>query len=124
MTAECTKNMLRRLNAIATKVRRNHPRAVTAARILSILLVVAAGFDVISTTAALAAGHVEANPVVRGIQASLGEWWSAPKMGVHLVLGLLILWYPTRKMISIARLVVSGYLVIIINNFYLAGWLI
>ena len=45
-------------------------------------------------------------------------------MGLHLALGLLILWLPTRKMISMARLVVVGYIAILTNNFYFAGWLI
>ena len=108
---------------MAVEVRRNNVHLVTTARILAILFVVVAGFDVISTTAALAAGHVEGNPVVREIQASLGAWWSAPKVGLHLALGLLILWLPSRKMISMARLVVVGYIAIIINNFHIAGWL-
>ncbi len=115
---------LQRLNEIATRVRRENAHAANTARILFVLFVVVAGMDVLSTTAALAAGHVEANPVVRGLQAFLGAWWPAPKMGLHLALGLLILWLPTRKMISMARLVVVGYIAILTNNFYFAGWLI
>ena len=114
---------LRRLNAIAAEVRRTNGCLVTTARILSIYLVVVAGFDVISTNAALAAGHVEGNPALKEIQAHLGAWWSVPKVGFHLMLGLLILWFPSRKMVSMARLVIVGYLAIIINNFYFAGWL-
>ena len=114
---------LRRLNVIAAEVRRKNGCLVTTARILSICLVVVAGFDVISTNAALAAGHVEGNPVLRDIQAYLGAWWSMPKVGFHLILGLLILWLPSQKMVSMARLVIVGYFAIIINNFYLAGWL-
>ena len=114
---------LRRLNAIAAEVRRKNAHLVTTARILSLLFVVVAGFDIISTNAALAAGHVEGNPVVRAIQADLGAWWSAPKVGVHLILGLLLLWHPSRKMVSMACLVIVGYFAVIINNFHIVGWL-
>lgn len=114
---------LRRLNAIAAEVRRNNAHLVTMARILSFLFVVVAGFDVISTNAALAAGHMEGNPVLRAIQADLGEWWSIPKVGLHLILGLLILWHPSRRMVSMACLVIVGYVAIIINNFSYVGWL-
>ncbi len=114
---------LRRLNAIAAEVRRKNVHLITMARILSFLFVVVAGFDVISTNAALAAGHVEGNPVLRAIQADLGAWWSIPKIGVHLILGLLILWHPSLRMVSMACLVIVGYIAIIINNFHFAGWL-
>ncbi len=114
---------LRRLNVIAAEVRRKNVHLIATARILSIFLVIVAGFDVITTNAALAAGNVEGNPAVRELQALFGAWWSAPKVGFHLMLGLLILWLPSRKMVSMARLVIVGYFAIIINNFYFAGWL-
>ncbi len=114
---------LRRLNAIAAEVRQKNAHLVTTARVLSFLFVVVAGFDVISTNAALAAGHVEGNPVLRAIQADLGVWWSIPKVGLHLILGLLIVWHPSRRMVSMACLVIVGYVAIIINNFNYAGWL-
>jgi hypothetical protein len=122
--ADVSMKKLQRLNEVAATVRRENSHAPNTAWILFILFVAVAGIDVISTTAAIAAGHVEANPVIRGLQAFLGAWWPAPKMGFHLALGLLILWLPTRKMISLARLVVVGYIAIITNNFYFAGWLI
>lgn len=90
---------------------------------LSIFLVLVAGFDVISTNAALAAGHVEGNPLMREIQAQFGAWWPTPKIGFHLMLGLLVLWLPSQRMVSMARLVIVGYLAIVLNNFYFAGWL-
>lgn len=116
-------NRLRRLNLKAAVVRRNNTDLIATARMLSIFLVVVAGFDVVSTNAALAAGFVEGNPVMREIQTHLGAWWSTPKIGFHLMLGLLVLWLPSRKMVSMARLVVVGYLAIVANNFYFAGWL-
>lgn len=115
---------VQRLNAIAAEVRRKNVHRLATARCLAIFLVVVAGFDVVSTNVALAAGHVEGNLLVREVQAHLGEWWSAPKVALHLALGLLLLWLPSRKMISMARFVVVGYCAIILNNFYFAGWLV
>ena len=115
---------LKRLNKIASKVRNYNGRFVRAAWILALFIVVVAGIDVISTNAAIAVGHTEGNPVVKDLQDNLGVWWSAPKIGFHLLLALLVLWLPSRKMVSMARVVVGGYLAIIFNNFYFAGWLI
>ncbi len=115
--------ILRLLSGKAAEVRCENSHRVATARVLSLFFVVVAGFDVISTNAALAAGHMEGNPFLRAIQADFGTWWSIPKVGFHLLLGLLILWHPSRKMVSVARLVIVGYVAIIINNFYFAGWL-
>lgn len=117
-------NRLRRLNEIAAKVRQNSSHLLPAAKMLSFFLVVVGGLDVISTNGALAAGHVEGNPIVQEAQTHLGTWWAAPKVGFHLLLAFLILWLPSQKMVSMARVVVVGYLAIIFNNFYFAGWLI
>ncbi len=68
-------------------------------------------------------GNPDVDRVIRAIQADLGTWWSIPKVGLHLALGYLILWHPSRKMISMARLVIVAYIAIIINNFYFAGLL-
>ncbi len=114
---------LRSISQKAAKARCENAHLVTTVRLLSLFMVIVAGFDVISTNAALAAGHAEGNPVIRAIQADLGTWWSIPKVGLHLALGYLVLWHPSRKMISMARLVIVAYIDIIINNFYFAGWL-
>ena len=115
---------LKRLNEIAANVRKFNGRFVQAAWILALFLVVVAGIDVISTNAALAVGHAEGNPVVKDLQDNLGVWWSVPKIAFHLILALFVLWLPSRKMVSVARVVVGGYLAIVFNNFYFAGWLI
>jgi len=115
---------LRRLNKKAAKVRQNNRRLFPSALLLAFLLVMVAGLDVISTNAALAAGHVEGNLVVGFFQTHLGTWWSVPKLGFHLMLALLILWLPSRKMIVMARVVVGAYIAIIFNNLYFAGWLV
>jgi hypothetical protein len=116
--------IFKRLNSIAGEFRRDNTHRARIARFWFFLFIAVAVFDVLSTNAALAAGHVEANLVVRELQSSLGAWWPVPKMAFHLALGVLILWLPSRKMISMARLVVVGYIAIITNNLYFAGWLI
>ena len=117
-------NRLQRLNKLAAKAREINISLRPAAWILALFLVIVAGIDVVSTNAALGAGHLEGNPVIKDLQDNLGVWWSAPKIAVHLLLALLILWLPSRKMVSIARVVVGCYLAIVFNNFYFAGWLI
>lgn len=115
---------LKRLNKKATVLRgKRNAHVVSTARLLAIFFIVVAGFDIISTNAALGAGQVEGNPFVREIQTQLGAWWSVPKVLFHLMLALLILWHPSKKMISMARIVVVAYLAIFINNSYFAGWL-
>lgn len=90
-------------------------------RVLALLLVVAAGYDVITTNAALGFGQVEGNPLMQAVQSEFGSWWSVPKMAFHLALATFVLWLPTRKMLSVARIVVIGYAAIALNNLYLSG---
>ncbi len=91
-------------------------------RVLATVFVVIGGLDVVSTNAAIAAGHFEGNPLVRSLQADMGTWWSLPKMAFHLSLAYLILWIPSKRMLAIGSLVSAAYLVLLVNNFYLAGW--
>lgn len=100
---------------------RLEPRLERAARVLAALLVVVGGLDLISTNAALAAGHLEGNSLVAVLQAELGPWWSVPKIVFHLLLAWFVLWLPSKKMLKMACLVVAGYAVIVANNFYFAG---
>ena len=88
---------------------------------LAFLILIAGGFDVASTNAALAAGQIEGNPVVRMVMSETGEWWAVPKMAFHLLLAFWILFLPSQRMIFTARIVVAGYVAIAMNNFYLAG---
>lgn len=115
--------MFRRLKDKAIKARRNKALGATG-RFLAVLLVVAGGLDVASTGVALAAGQVEGNPIIVTAQEHLGIWWAAPKILFHLALAMLILWLPSDRMISVARVVIIGYSIILLNNLYLAGALI
>ena len=100
---------------------RLEPRLERTARVLAALLVVVGGLDLISTNAALAAGHLEGNSLVAAFQAELGSWWSVPKIAFHLILAWFVLWLPSKRMLKIAGLVIAGYAVIGANNFYLVG---
>ncbi len=111
---------LKRLRERAAK-NRQIGRQVSAGRVLATLLVIVAGYDIVSTNAALAVGHMEGNPVIQSLQSELGAWWSLPKVGVHLLLAFLILWLPSKKMLSVARFVIFMYGLIVVNNLYLAG---
>jgi len=97
---------------------RQGPRAVGMARVLALLIVLVAGLDVVSTNMALAAGHVEGNPLIAALQASLGPWWSGPKVAFHLAIAYFVLWLPSRKMLAMSCFLVTGYALIAVNNIY------
>ena len=106
---------------IATRAR-SDGRLVRRARLLALIFVIAGSLDVVSTNAALAAGHIEANPLVEGLRESLGAWWALPKYVFHVGLAWLILWIPSRRMLKTALAVNLGYLAIVLNNFHIADW--
>ncbi len=90
-------------------------------RVLAAVFVVIGGLDLVSTNAALGAGHFEGNPLVRSLQADMGTWWSLPKMAFHLFLAYLILWIPSKRMLVTGSLVSAAYLLLLMNNFYWTG---
>ncbi len=103
---------------------RNNARLKYWGRVLAAVFVVIGGLDIVSTNAALAAGQFEGNPLIRWLQADMGPWWSLPKMVFHLLLAYLILWIPSKRMLTTGSLVSAAYLLLLVNNFYLAGWLL
>lgn len=116
--------MMRRLQGLRDRgadCRRDRAVRLTA-RLLAGLIVLAGIFDVISTEAMLAAGAIEANPLMAAVQQAWGIWWFFPKLLVHIGVAGFVLWLPSRRMIRTARLGVLLYAVIIASNFNLAGW--
>ena len=101
---------------------RSDQQLVRWARFLALVFVVAGSLDIVSTNAALAAGHIEGNPLVESLQSSLGPWWAVPKTLFHVGLACLILWIPSRRMLKTAALVNLGYVAIVLHNFYTTGW--
>ncbi|MCI4660452.1 MAG: DUF5658 family protein [Neomegalonema sp.] len=62
---------------------------------LAVFLVMVGFLDVVSTEVALGTGAArEANPVVRSMMESIGVYWIAPKMLLHVMLGYMVVWYP------------------------------
>ncbi len=115
--------LLDRARRIARESRKNE-RLMHWGRVLAAALVIIGGLDIVSTNAALAAGQIESNPLLRSLQADMGSWWSLPKMAVHLVLAYLVLWIPSKRMLATGAVVSAAYVLLAANNFYLAGWLL
>ena len=114
---------LDRANRISLRARSN-ARLRYWGRVLAAVFVVIGGLDLVSTNAALADGHFEGNPLIRWLQADMGTWWSLPKMALHLLLACLILWMPSKRMLAAGSLVSVAYLLLLVNNFFWAGWLL
>ncbi len=89
---------------------------------MALAMVIMGGLDLVSTNAALAAGQLEGNPLLRSIQMDLGSWWSLPKMAFHLALAYLVLWIPSKRMLATGAVVSVAYVLMIANNFHWAGW--
>ena len=101
---------------------RNNKQLRSWGRVLALAVVIMGGLDLVSTNAALAVGQLEGNPLLRSIQGDLGFWWAIPKMAFHLALAYLVLWIPSRRMLTTGAVVSVGYVLLIANNFHLAGW--
>ena len=101
---------------------RNNQRLRRWGWVLALAMVVMGGLDLVSTNAALAAGQLEGNPLLRSIQLDLGIWWSLPKMGFHLALAYLVLWIPSQRMLATGAVVSVAYVLLIANNLHWAGW--
>ena len=85
--------------------------------LLAVYLLTLGGLDAASINVALATGHfVETNPLMRSLQADMSFWWSFPKMGVHLVIAFLILWFPSRRILAGGTMLSALYILLIINN--------
>ena len=87
---------------------------------MAALLIVLGGLDVVSTSAALAAGNQEANPLIGALQINLGSWWGLPKVFIHLLFAYFVVWLPTGRMLKAATIVSLFYGFVIISNFLLA----
>ena len=108
-----------RLAARARDARQNR-RLRRIAWFMAALLIVLGGLDVVSTSAALAAGNEEANPLIVNLQANLGSWWGLPKVFIHLLFAYFVVWLPTSRMLRAATIVSLFYGFVIVSNFSLA----
>lgn len=111
----------------AAREARACPRAATFAWWLALALIIVGFLDVVSTDLALATGGaVEANPVVRNMQAALGPLWVAPKILLHGALAFMVVWYPNRATLVAMTGVAGLVLFAAVNNFGIyadiVGW--
>ncbi len=112
---------LKLAKSIAVKSRNNH-RLSRWGRVLALAMVIVGGLDLVSTNAALAAGQVEGNPLLRTMKLDLGSWWALPNLAFHLALAYLVLWIPSKRMLATGAVVSVAYVLLVANNLYLAGW--
>ena len=91
------------------------------AALIALSVVTVGIFDVISTNAGLLVGAIEANPLMAFVQASLGDMWVAPKMGLHLVAALIVLMRPSRIVFACVGTVVAVNTLVVFNNFAIAA---
>ena len=101
---------------------RSNEHLVRWARVLALFLVILGGLDAASTNVALAVGHFESNPLMRFLQADMSFWWSFPKMGGHLAIAFLILWFPCKRVLASGTMLSALYVLLVINNAVLVNW--
>jgi hypothetical protein len=94
------------------------------AQLLALIIVVVGVLDVVSTNASIAAGGAETNALIAALMTQLGAYWYVPKMAIHVIVALFLLWLPSRPLIWKARICVIAYTMIIATNFYIADWTI
>ena len=106
----------------AARCARSNEHLVRWGRVLALFLLILGGMDAASTNLALAAGHIESNPLMRSLQADMSFWWSFPKMGVHLVIAFLVLWFPSKRVLASGTMLSALYILLVINNAVLVNW--
>ncbi len=91
------------------------------APIVAFAVIVVGILDAISTNAGLLAGAVEVNPLMAYAQETLGAWWVLPKLGLALLVASIVLMRPARMVFACVGIVVAYNVVVVMNNFALAG---
>ena len=94
------------------------------AQLLALMIVVVGVLEVVSTNASIAAGGAETNALIAALMTQLGAYWYVPKMAIHVIVSLFLLWLLSRPLIWKARICVIAYTMIIATNFYIADWTI
>ena len=110
---------MKKLIERAAESREDEQRA-RIARILAFGLLLLAGVDVVSTNIAISLGHLEANPIVKFLMMKFDDDWVIPKMIIHWIFAVFIIWLPTDKMIRLSIISIIGYSFICGNNLYIS----
>lgn len=107
--------------AIAAADSRQDDRQRITGYLLATLMIVLGSLDVMSTNLGLAAGAVELNPIVRWVQATLGDWWSVPKMLLHAITAAMVLWCPRPAVLCCVGVVSVIIATVVWSNFQIGG---
>lgn len=109
----------RNLVAHAREARNNQKGFQTAVAIILAYNVIGV-LDIASTVAAIRAGGVEANPVIRSMMESQLVSWIPTKLALQILVSGMVLWFPHRFVVgifSVAVLINGGF---VANNIRLA----
>jgi hypothetical protein len=78
--------------------------------------------DIISTVIALDAGAgVEANPFLNAMMVHAGDGWIIAKLGLQGLISFMVLWFPHFIVLFFFTMATTGNLLIVLNNFSIAG---
>ncbi len=78
--------------------------------------------DIISTVIALDAGAgVEANPFLNAMMVHAGDGWIIAKLGLQGLISFMVLWFPHFIVLFFFAVATTGNLLIVLNNFSIAG---
>lgn len=85
--------------------------------VITAILVMASGvFDVFTTNLALEAGRVERNPIMRAFQKRFKGYWAVPKLALHLLVALFILFWSGDAAIAFGVTLSAGVFYIAYRN--------
>jgi hypothetical protein len=78
--------------------------------------------DIISTMIALDSGAgVEANPLLNTLMVHAGEGWIIAKLGLQGLISFMVLWFPHWIVLFFFTVATAGNVLIVANNFSIAG---
>ena len=78
--------------------------------------------DIISTVIALDSGAgVEANPLLNALMVHAGEGWIFAKLGLQGLISFMVLWFPHWIVLFFFTVATTGNILIVANNFSIAG---
>lgn len=90
------------------------------AQCLSFCIILIGVLDAVSTNAAINAGGVEANPIIRFIMSQIGEFWVTPKLLVHVLLAFMVLWFPNKPTLIMMMCAMIMTVYAVLGNFSIA----
>lgn len=78
--------------------------------------------DIVSTVIAIESGAgVEANPLLNALMVHAGEGWIIAKLGLQGLISFMVLWFPHWIVLFFFAVATTGNILIVANNFAIAG---